>query len=108
MTEINDAIVIRGKVSRATVAKQIVEIAEQFYPRVLDQMQPRAGEAPANGEESPAIGTEIRELRTDVKSLRDEIRKLIKVMEQPTKATVENSQNEKTTNTTNTIMCNYL
>jgi len=99
LTEINDAIVIRGKVSRATVAKQIVEIAEQFYPRVLDQMQPRAGEAPANGEESPAIGTEIRELRTDVKSLRDEIRKLIKVMEQPTK---EESINETSLRDLNT------
>lgn len=91
LTEVNDAIVIRGKVSRAAVAEQIVEIAEQFYPQVLDQMQPRAGEASANSEEAPAIGTEIRDLRTDVKSLRDEIRKLIKVMEQKTK---EESINE--------------
>jgi hypothetical protein len=87
LTEVNSAIVIRGKVSRDVVAKQIVEIAEQFYPQVLNQMEARDLEPSrtekeaTNPKAAPTIGTEIRELRTDVKSLRDEIQKLIKVME---------------------------
>ncbi len=87
LTEVNDAIVIRGKVSQAIVTRQIVEIAEQFYPQVLDQMESRDMEQfqPARGTDkptaAPAIGAEIRNLRTDVKSLRDEIQKLIKVIE---------------------------
>lgn len=87
LTEVNGAIVIRGAVSRSAVAKQIVEIAEQFYPQVLNQTESRDSNQllPAGGADTPkvapAIGTKIRDLRTDVRSLRDEIQKLIKVLE---------------------------
>ena len=96
LTEVNDALVIRGKVSQAVIAKQIVEVAEQFYPQILDQMEARDLEQFQTGKEAtdpkaaPTIGTEIRQFRTDVKSLRDEIQKLIKVMENQADAAAAN------------------
>ena len=102
LTEVDGAIVIRGKVSRSAVAKQIVEIAEQYYGKVLDQTESRDSNQllPADGSDAPkvvpAIGTEIRDLRTDVRSLRNEIQKLIKVLENKSELKEEASLPEAT------------
>ena len=40
--EVRDAVVLRGTVTEEAQRKSLIEIAEQFYPKVLDQLKVRA------------------------------------------------------------------
>ena len=111
-TEMNGALILRGTVSSATQARQIVEIGEQYSPRILNYLVVAGTEPKASVQETgaamrpasrsrraaennrapiavePVAGTDatVADVRSEVQALHSDVRELIAILRERSEA----------------------
>lgn len=97
--EVGTSLLVRGTVKSKTEAEEIVEIGQQFYPEVLNQLRPTANHAalkPAEPTKASNADTkaEDTDLRTEIRELRKDVRRLLQLLEQRGRRTTSVIENK--------------
>jgi Flp pilus assembly secretin CpaC len=79
------SVLLRGTVERPEDVPRMIEIAEDFYPKVINSLEVRAREAPKQAPPQSAskpskLRDELRQLRAEVGDLRQDVKRLIDLL----------------------------